>query len=215
MIWIVPVLVYHTLVPAGDAAAPSGYYFPTTVGTKWVMRKYYPGGTHSDVTYNVTSVEEKDGAKIVAVHRSSLEKSGLVLVGREPEEYVFEWSDKYRVLADRIYHIATTDLKDKKWQTIDPPRGGLKLPGKPGDKWTNEIPAENFKMTCTVGKPERVKVVAGTFEAIPIYVETTQDGKAMPSCTCWSAPGIGGIKSIEDGKVVMELVSFTPGKKGK
>jgi hypothetical protein len=90
----------------------------------------------------------------------------------------------------------------------------LKLPAKAGDEWEvrstrNEV---EFKLTATVRKVEKVKVPAGTFEAVPVVLEGTVGGRTI-TATQWYAPGVGLVKVNQGETTIEELKSFTPGKK--
>lgn len=203
------------------AAAPvprdtnkSKLFFPTEVGTKLVKR-YYDTGSSSDSTYAVTAVEEKGAAKLVTISWTTQGLSGLVNGKPYQSPDREDLYAKYLVSKNGLFVVSDYNLIEKKWQDFDHPRCLLKLPVKPGDSWTTEVPAERYKVTATVGKPERVKVPAGTFDAIPVHADATHNGKPVPHRTVWYAAGIGPIKSMVGDRVGMELVSFTPGKAAK
>jgi len=187
-------------------------YYPTEVGAKWVLR-HYAGKLHWDETRTVTAVEmEKNGSKVVTVQQRSVRKEGIVLEGQEPKDLVLESSSKVRVSTTGFQVVATNDTDDKKWKQLES-SVLFPYPLKDGDKWDHKIPESKYEVVYRVGKPERVKVPGGTFDAVPVYVEGTQGGKKLPKRTFWYAPGIGGIKSTIDDEVWMELVSFTLPKK--
>jgi hypothetical protein len=183
-------------------------YIPTQVGTKWVKRFY----RSHDVNCEVTAVEvEKDGSKVVTFYEHSLQKEPFVIVGQEPKDELHENFKKVRVSAAGIQTVATKG-KDEAWKKSES-SFVFPSPLKPGDKWEHKIPEEKYEVVYTVGKSERVKVPAGTFDAVPVYVEGTQGGKKLPKRTFWYAPGVGGIKSMVGDEVAVELISFTPPKK--
>ena len=207
------------LCGATAAPAPKGgdapLYFPTEVGTKWVMRHPWKPAGYSDTTYTVTAVEEKDGAKLVTVSESyTVDWSGIIkVVGQEgPDVEAIDRPDaRYRVSAHGVFVLANYDFEKKQLVDRKEPRCVLRLPAKPGDREQGKD--GGYKWTSTVGKPERVKVAAGTFEAIRVDFESTQDEKGLPHRTFWHAPGIGVVKSVAGDKVGVELISFTPAKK--
>jgi hypothetical protein len=196
-----------------EGAAP--LYFPTEVGTKWVKRYGGGGGAHSDTTYTVTAVEDKDGAKVVTVSEAyTVDWSRIIkVVGQEgPDVEFIERPDaRYRVSADGVFVLANYDFEKKRLVDRKEPGCVLRLPAKPGDREQGKD--GGYKWTSTVGKPERVEVAAGTFEAIRVDLESTQDEKGLPRRTFWHAPGIGVVKSVVGDKVGVELISFTPAKK--
>lgn len=207
--------LFRALAPA--APIPRGaespeFYFPTEVGTKIIMRSYR-GESTSDSIYRVTAVEQKGTAKLVTVSWTAEGLTALFDGNPIRSTETEDPNSKYLVSANGVYVVASYLLLEKKWEEYKTPRCLLKLPAKPGDRWTNEEPASQYKMTATVGKPEKVKVPAGTFDAIPVNIEATHEGKPVPRRTIWFAAGIGQIKSTVDDEVAMELISFTPGKK--
>jgi hypothetical protein len=91
------------------------------------------------------------------------------------------------------------------------PSWGALIPGSTrfsGDKELNAF--------SIVDRPEKVKVLGGTFKATPIHVARFQKSlyhQPNGKCTIWMVPGIGNVKTMMDGELVMELLSFTPAKK--
>jgi hypothetical protein len=172
-----------------------GFYSPTTVGTKWVIASSEGA---KDRTFEVTAIEDKDGAKIVTVS----------------EGQKVAWVDS--VSAKGVYRIQGGETK------FDPPICQLKLPHKPGDKW--DLEGGQLKGTMTVFEREQVEVPAGKYKAIRLeLVEPTPrrglGGKApvAPKWTFWYAPDVGLVKVIRTGPsgvpaFVQEMKSFTPSK---
>jgi hypothetical protein len=206
--------VFSAADPVPKAVEPARVYYPTTVGTKWVMR--YPSfKTDSDHTHTITAVEEKDGAEIVTVsERYTRDWNQVFQVegAQQPVEEI-EKQDRYRISPEGKSHIETYDREAKKW--VKPERADRvwKWPGKPGEKSTDEIREAKYTAFSTVGKPETIKVAAGTFEAVPVYVETIQNRRELPKRTFWYVAGIGVVKSRIGDEVGVEMISFTPGKK--
>lgn len=184
-------------------------YIPTKVGTKWVMR-FHRGGDVKN--YEVTAVDvEKDGAKLVTIYERSVRKEPFVIVGQEPKDEVLEAFEKLRISAKGIQTVATKG-KDEPWKK-DESSAPLPYALKAGDTWVHKIPNTKDEAVYSVGKPERVKVPAGTFDTTPLYVEGTQNGKKLPKRTFWCVPGIGVVKSMIGDELGVELISFTPPKK--
>lgn len=205
------------LALASAAPVPSDtnkpkFYFPTEVGAKLVKR-YYDTGSSQDSTYTVTAVEEKGAAKIVTISWTTPGLRGLIngKLYQSPDRE--DPYSKYLVSANGLFVVSDYNLIEKKWEDFEHPRCLLKLPAKAGDMWAEENPAVKYKVTTTVGKPERIKILAGTFDAIPVHAKATHNGKPVPHRIIWFAAGIGQIKSMVGDRVGMELVSFTPGKK--
>ncbi len=187
-------------------------YIPTQVGTKWVKR------IHRGESYNtnceVTAVEvEKDGSKVVTIYEYHILKEPFVIVGQEPKDELHEYSIKVRVTATGIQTVATK-YKSEPWvKNLSSSPFTFPHALKAGVKWEHKIPEEKYEVVDTVGQPERVKVPAGTFDAVPVYIEGTQIGRKLPKRTFWYAPGIGVIKITVGDEVEMELASFTLPKK--
>ena len=75
---------------------------------------------------------------------------------------------------------------------FDPAMCLLKLPLKAGREWAmkSKIEGTEFQLTATTGKPESIKVPAGTFEAVPVVQTGTIGGKPFEA-THWYALGVG------------------------
>jgi hypothetical protein len=139
----------------------------------------------------------------------------IKVVGQEgPDIEAVERPDaRYRVSADGVFVLANYDFEAKRLVDRKEPGCVLRLPAKPGGSEKGADAAGRFNWAKTVGKPERVKVAAGTFDAIRIDLESTHDGEEQPHWTGWYAPGVGLVKVVHGGKVGVELISFTPAKK--
>jgi hypothetical protein len=154
-------------------------YFPTTVGSKWV---YLDNGT-AETTYEVASVEDKDGGKLVTVtggHSSptcwQVSSAGLFIVSMGKE-------------------------------VCDPPVPMLRLPLADNKAWeTEKRNAGQLKGLFAASGPEEVEVKAGKFQAIRVEMEWVGNNKL----TVWYAPGVGTVKSNRG--LHEQLKSFTPGK---
>jgi hypothetical protein len=72
-----------------------------------------------------------------------------------------------------------------------------------------------MKMSFTAGGSEEVEVPAGKYKAVRVDADGTIAG-TRTGVTYWFAPDIGVVKmrySIAGSDSVLELKSFTPGKK--
>jgi hypothetical protein len=169
------------------------YYFPVTVGAKWVYIWKSESGKEKDreVVEIVTDVKDgKDGAKFVRIGR---------IVDDEwtfPTE-VFEVSDQGLFKTENLIG-----------RQLRHPLCDLKLPHKKGQSWSNGKSNLNDKLTAQ--GPEKIKVPAGEFDCI--RVEYRDDRDPEPTQTRWYAPGVGMVK-IKSDDLIIELKSFTPGKK--
>ena len=184
-------LAFGTGTPAAPVPKdpPKGRaYFPTAPKTKWV----YDQGGH-DLTLMVTEVEETRAGTVVSV---------AFLAGDE-------WLPYEKV---QVSDAGLTQLENVNGE-LDPPLVWLKVPFKAGDSWNFKWMDE--KGTDTVRGVEKVKVPAGTFDAVRVDSEYTFAGKKMKHSS-WYAPGVGRVKEISgsDKEEMIEIVlkSFTPGK---
>ena len=179
--------------PVPPEADRPRYFFPTTVGTKWV---YFHEGPRVEITDVVTKVTKKDGTTTVTVAR--------YFEGVEDE-------DKEEVLvSDKGVFLAT-------WYSCrcDPPICWLKTPFKVGQAWTfrtelvTQVMPSDRSGTMKVTAVEKVEVPAGVFEAVRVEAKGTDLGPWTE--TRWYAPGVGVVKRITRAKDEVVLKSFTPG----
>lgn len=164
-------------------AAPV-YYFPVAVGAKWVY-----AGQGRDEELVVTDVDEVDGRKVVTVQQVAGEQL-------TPDE-------KMGVSA------AGLSRSECKGQKCDPPLHMLTVPFKPGQAVTWK--SDNIEGTDTIVGVERVKVPAGTFEAVRVDSSYTFGG-VTGAAQFWYAPGVGLVKMTYDGGKERVLKAFTPAK---
>jgi hypothetical protein len=184
------------LLSAGVCVAAPGVkerepvlYFPIQEGATWVWEvRSGEGKTESSET--VIKVESKDGKHTVTVDRG---RDGVRVTGH------YEVSDR---------GLARVGGKGREAARV---AVLLKLPAKPGDAWTIDLPGKEGKVTCTVGAEEDVTVPAGKFRAIPVTTEFDL-GTEKEKGTTWYAPGIGPVKIQTEGREGRVLKSFTPGK---
>jgi hypothetical protein len=87
------------------------------------------------------------------------------------------------------------------------------LPLKAGEECAvkSKLKGTELLLTITTGKPETVKVPAGTFEAVPVVTKGTIGGNLFEA-TYWYALGVGPVKYAQGEKTIQELESFTPAK---
>jgi hypothetical protein len=193
-------LTYSTSAPVPKGGA---FYHPTTVGDRWTYQ--YPD---AEVDYVVTKVEEKEGKKVVSVGR--VRDGGKVT----PHNKV-EVSNKGLFQLESVVVMVSFGggpAPADGWKVEEPPLCLLKLPARPGDKWESQRHPE-VPFSYKADRPERVKVPAGEFTAVPVDVVATFPGKDSLQWRYWYAPGVGVVKWTFDkgqGEVVMK--SFTPGK---
>jgi len=192
-------LLAATLAALVPKAKATELYYPTTEGTKRVMRTKSEDGASNEVTITVTKVEEKEGTFTVTTTRE---------VSGQRSEF------RNEVSAKGVFSLPRSGEKGE-------PRAALKLPAKEGDTWATEQPASGnragWTTKHTVGKEEEVEVPAGKFKAIVVTAEYELDGIAYKS-TAWYAVGIGVVKSVSVSnrtERMQELKEFTPGKDAK
>ena len=180
------------LAPLPEGVSPQ-YYFPTVVGSKWT----YDDSINRQGGYGevITKSEKKDGRFIVTVKSTSL-----------------DWVDsdattiaQYIVSKDGVFLSAELLESDDHKAFHDPPICLLKLPFKKGDKWDRD--AKTGKWPRVAVKAEKIKVPAGTFEAIRVEQESPDFGEKVTRATWWFAPSVGIVKTVINDKVV-QLRSF-------
>jgi hypothetical protein len=193
-------LVMVIRVNAGDAkttpTAEPEFYYPTKVGTSWGYR----GKDGNELKYVVTAVGDKDRAKIVTVDRMNAD--GKV-----------EMTSRVKVTEDNVF-----DLQEE--VAIPVPRYRFKLPAKKGDVFEKNgiypggVPV---KWKDEVGGKERIKVPAGTFDAVRIketmMINNAGDLVVVGSDTSWYAPGVGIVRVASEKGVEYELTHFKKAEK--
>lgn len=210
---LLTILVLSPVVVAGvSPAAPVAppprevvYYFPTAVGTKWTYQ-----GSGAPFTWVVTRVEKKGRAHVVSVGE----------IGKDDRVAAH---DKYEVSEKGLFHLEKPvyqllngpDGRPKavvtEWRTLTPPVCKLKLPLVSGEKWEGR-PNPGDPATYTAGRPAKVKVPAGQFEAIPVEVTYPTGGDTTHRGQSWYAPGVGPVKWSTNAVGDVVLTGFWPGK---
>lgn len=182
-------------VPNRAEQAPV-YYYPMTVGAKWVYDK--PDG---DLVLVVSKVENRQGMTVVSVE--SVENN---------QRFPFE-----------TIEVSTKGLVRTRCRAgeLETPVVLLKTPFKPRDAWDFEdlgsaitIPQ---KGRCVVDV-DSVRVPAGTFTAVRVDKDcTTTVGERMvrEKISYWYAPNVGLVRMVDNDRknTWLLLKSFTPGKK--
>lgn len=175
--------------PLPKEATESISYFPAKVGAKWVYQK-----DDNDYVEELTDIEQKDGVTLVTISRGANFDNLLQCY-------------KMSISRDgvRVQSVGES--------AFDPPKLIIRYPVKIGDKWEDKtmISRSENKWSRLVSRIEKVKVPAGTFDAVCIEDELEEGGGKVKR-EFWYAPGIGAIKYVAEGKVTGVLKSFTPGK---
>jgi hypothetical protein len=150
------------------------------VGATWV----YTSGNGREETITISSVEDKDGAKLITTE----------YVRPGGNCHYMTWS----VRASGVFLVAEDG------RTYPTPWCVFKLPHKEGDTWKTEGHGGDRK----AGPMEKVKVAAG--EILAARVEWDLGGGRIASY--WYADGIGLVKMDSVGGPGKELKSFTRGQ---
>jgi hypothetical protein len=179
-----------TLAPAAPVPThlrkPPVYYYPTTVGTTWVYED--PNG---EETLTITKVEDVDGGKLVTVET-------VTDTGRKPEEKMIVSEGG----------LARAEARGYKFT---PPSVMLKVPFRPGDSWKSD-PDRSEENAKIIGV-ERVRVPAGTFEAVRVDAKYATGGPQKEPASFWYAPGVGLVKFTGGKEQVLK--SFSPGTENR
>jgi hypothetical protein len=193
-------LWFPLMIRAGAAPGPAEpkeleIYHPTQVGAEWV----YQGGkrglpTTGEATLVIKDVKREDGKAICTIVDKASDK--LVSIIEVSERGLLQLANE------------TGKLKS--------PRCLLKLPYKLNETWEEETAnakgVVRFKVSYAIGKVEKVKVPAGTYEAIRVDIVHTFE-KTLFKTTQWYAPKVGLVKEVTgDDDLFRELKSFKPNK---
>lgn len=184
-------VVVTSAAPVPKTAPKGPWFYPTAVGTKWV---YDNNGL--EWVEEVIRAEERDGATRLTVRVTA------------PQAM----DDTFRIDKRGVYWLTFGRYKMEQYR--------LRFPLDAGNSWEVRTPvqtglaAQDGRMT--VGKEEAVEVPAGTYRAVPVVFETTDEGgRPLPQPvfqTFWYAPGVGLVKQTYPGGQRV-LTSFTPGRR--
>jgi hypothetical protein len=151
------------------------FYFPTSVGTKWVTK----AGT-SVCTRYVHQVKEESGKHIIY---TDIEESGC---GNS--------CGCYHVSRAGVWHLwGYSDMIEN-----PVPIQRLKLPFRKGEMWTsvareNDVEAFRFEFTSVAEEP--VTVAAGKYETIRVDWAKVVKGETVQAGSEWYAPNVGVVKA--------------------
>jgi hypothetical protein len=170
--------------------------YPTTAGTRWVLRA--KDGRETEKV--VTEVQWKEGTAVVTV--AEVRAGGVSI-----PQAKYEVSDKglLYVAAYAYDHTA----KRASPVAMNPPVWLLKMPLTPGKTWEHRQ-ADGIRHVYTVYSKERVRVPAGEYEATPVHVAWWFDDTSKWEYRYWHVHGVGAVQSAGQGATV--LASFTKGK---
>jgi hypothetical protein len=192
--------VVGTWASAASAPAPKDKllpYAPTRVGDTAVY-EISANGKEREMTEQVTGVERKGREFVITTTTQIANRK--------------EVTNRYSCSDEGLCRLALGTRE------YDPPLCLLKLPARPGLKWsgTDRLTKGGGErtVTYTIKDVEEVEVPAGKFRAIRVDAETKQ-GETVTNSTSWYAPGIGPVKTVSQVRtleMVRVLKSFTPGK---
>lgn len=169
-------------------------YYPTKVGTKLVY-DYLDG--NDELVFVVTEVKDIKGGKRVTIERRDL---------RKPVPEVVD------VTGAGVFVVAGPSGE------LDPPAAILRIPFRVGDKWKfnyDETPGIRAGSvgTDTVIGVEKVKVPAGTFEAVRVDTEVTNTvGEKVWhfKFSRWYGPHVGLVQEKDEkGELIRALKTVT------
>jgi hypothetical protein len=165
-------------------------YYPSKKGAKWVYEWRYRSSPPDEQIEILASVDAR--------------RDGTVMTVNSIDDRGEEFMEKILVSRSGLYKLQSLQTK------LDPPLCILKLPFKSDSEWEDET--GNSKGKCVERKIERVKVPAGSYDAIRVEWEGTIDGNALSSKS-WYAPKVGLVKEVwGDEDRVKLLKAFAPGK---
>jgi hypothetical protein len=180
-------------VPKAKKAAEP---YPSTVGTKWEY--VLQGDSKSLWTEEIVEADEKDGVLTVRVEVKEIRE---------------------RPKRRNEYHIAdgALVLHSQDGTKLDPPTTFFDTGWRAGDTLTQKLnyPGDKvYEYEYEVGKAEEITTPAGKFVATPVTRRLVKPRKDK-SFTAWYAVGVGQVRLTLEGEEtpVLELKSFTPGKK--
>lgn len=188
-------------VPSPATWAKQPFYYPATVGDTYVVRGtgHEKGGPERTAEWT---------GRVVAVRESpdGVEVTTELVSGTRNEPYT-----KVRLTDKGIFLLTKGD------KALNPPLFVFPSTPKPGKSWevpkSSEFPAP---IKYTVGNEEEVEVAGRKFKAVRVDGIAECEGVTVRR-TEWYAPGVGAVKAVTTGsdgaEYVLELKSFTPGKK--
>ena len=185
---LAPLIAVAAPVPKLKAKAD---FYPSAVGTKWVYANEDGTNEHSR---EVTASTEKDGVTTFTITW----KQGA-------QTQTWEMTKD----ADGVSRVSQNG------SVFDPPHPIVKQKMAEGDEWESEYTlgrgATKYHQKRTVGKEEKVKVLAGEYSAIPL-ASVDLNGNTIDT-TLWYADGVGLVKIVPKDGVPIVLKEFVPAKK--
>jgi hypothetical protein len=175
-------------------AQESDNLMPLEVGTKWTYRVR----DQKELFILIAAKEEKVGEQVCIRLEGKIEKDTVS-------------NEHLAVLKDGIYRFKVDE------NLISPPVCVVKLPGKKGEKWTNEFKVNNKpgKVSYSIDL-EDIEVPAGKFKDAILVVGEIKENNGTNISKTWYAPNVGMVKQvIESGKesVTLELEKIEKPKK--
>jgi hypothetical protein len=189
---LVPVLLV-AIAPAAPVPThlfpkTPAYYFPTTVGTTWVYENQ--NWVETQTITKAESISRGVLITIEKVHEDGRSPFGILLVSTDS--------------------VTQLEFEGNK---LEQPLLWLKTPPKPKDTWDWKF-INGITGTDTVVEAEKLKLPAGTFDAMRVDSIFTFAGGAMQPqhASHWYAEGVGLLQSTYGGINTRVLKSFKLGK---
>lgn len=182
--------------PAAEAKAPD--YYPLKVGTKWHYQFESNDGQKAQLTNQIGGVEQIDGRELA---RLEVYNQGQ----KSP------YTEHLASTEGGVFRVRMSSLD------LSPPMCLIRYPLKAGQTWGGVTSVGGRRMTIEAkqGRPEEVRVPAGTFRAIPCTI-VVSDGADKAPTTLWFAEGVGIVKQrSENGTqtITLELTKYEPAAK--
>jgi tetratricopeptide (TPR) repeat protein len=204
MMWKV-LAVLASLSLGGMARAAGDAYFPLVAGSEWKYR----------VTVKADQGAPAGAEQVVKVEAGELAGKNVAVAG----------DVAYEVRDDGVYVVGA--VRGGRVEAIEEPQKVVPAEPKLGDKWTFREAGGGVTSATCLGT-ERVKVAAGAYDAVKIYLNTASGAGASDRREVyrWFAKGVGPVKGtvtdrrLEQGKVStrevgLELVSVEIGGNAK
>jgi Protein of unknown function (DUF3108) len=165
-------------------------YYPLQAGNEWHYSATANGQTTKVVT-RIAKVENLDGQLLARLESPNAKDT----------EHLFQ--NEKGVFRARLNGMEVT-----------PPFQLIPYPAKPGMKWKGEFTVAGEKGTHTytgeIQKEESIKVAAGKYETIRVYIKLEENGQQVET-TYWFAKDVGFVKQTLDvagASITLELEKF-------
>lgn len=199
-------LVLALVAGCGRAGAPPAPPAPPTI--KFEETPYYPLKIGAAWTYR----GDKHTLVSRVMRREQLGGIDCAVVETERDKKPMA-TEHWLSTAEGLYWVGLERRR------LSPPLRMLRLPPRAGDTWQTNLrdgrEKERVQQAVLVVGEEEVTVPAGTYRAVTLQGEITQDGVRQRAMTYWFAPGVGIVKMVirqGEQRQVYELEKYEPGK---